>query len=199
MSPRVRRLLIALAGSGLAVWALWAGVAHRSPSDPLPSAIADKAVPATVDLPVLLPATAEVGPPAPFLAPLGENGEWPPVTVVNFWGSWCATCDEEMPDLTLVADEWLACAAKEGQADCPALVGVAFYDPPENALDALRRHQTPYLNFLDNDGNGVIGWGVYGAPETFFVDARGIVRHRHVGRISLEQLRHWTAAVAGSL
>lgn len=197
MSGRLWRLAGALAVSGLVVFALWAGVAKRSPSDPLPSALEAKEVPPAVLLPVLDVALEEPAPPAPFLAPLGEGGVWPPVTVVNFWGSWCVACEVEMPQLVRVANEWAQCALERGQAECPVLVGVAYYDPPEAALAFLRRHSATYRNYLDNEGKAVVGWGLYGAPETFFVDRQGLVRHRHVGPISEAQLREWTAKVGG--
>ncbi|MCH7493634.1 redoxin domain-containing protein [bacterium] len=196
MSARGLRLGGALAASALVVFALWVGITKRSPSDPLPSALESERVPAAVMLPVLDPQQEETGDPAPFLAPMGENGGWPLVTVVNFWGSWCLACEVEMPELVLLSAEWEECAVRRGKAACPVMVGVAFYDTPANASAFLRRHGATYRNFLDNGGKAIVEWGIYGAPETFFVDSRGYVRHRHVGAISEEELREWVAKVA---
>ena len=38
----------------------------------------------------------------------------------------------------------------------------------------------------DIDGRTAIDWGIYGAPETFLVDANGIIRWKHVGAITDE-------------
>src|SRR3546814_13039850 len=57
-------------------------------------------------------------------------------------------------------------------------------DEPEDALRWLEQFGNPYMLVLaDRDGLAAIDWGIYGAPETFLVDAEGIVRWKQVGAL----------------
>jgi cytochrome c biogenesis protein CcmG/thiol:disulfide interchange protein DsbE len=93
--------------------------------------------------------------------------------VLNVWGSWCPECRVEHPVLTRFA------LSKRVR-----VVGYNLKDEPEDALRWLERFGNPYMLVLaDRDGRVAIDWGIYGAPETFLVDARGIVRWKHVGAL----------------
>ncbi|MFP5333206.1 MAG: redoxin domain-containing protein [Acidimicrobiia bacterium] len=98
------------------------------------------------------------------------------ITIVNFFASWCLECRTEHDDLIAVA---------EGFADSGvAMVQIAFQDDPADAnrfLDELGRSDvTTYLD--DPDGRAAIAFGVFGVPETYFIDANGVV----VGKIQGE-------------
>lgn len=100
------------------------------------------------------------------------------VTVVNYWASWCSPCVQEHPQL--VALEKL-----------PGVVvaGVNMKDDPANAKRFLSRYGNPFaLIGQDRNGRGAIEWGVYGTPETFIVDAKGVIRAKHVGPITADDL-----------
>lgn len=118
-----------------------------------------------------------IGRPAPTLAAAGLDaatleGE---VTLVNFWGTWCPGCHEE--------HEQLMALARDGVR----IVGVAFWDEPGAVRDWLAARGNPYLRLgLDREGRAAIDWGVYGAPETFVIDKRGVVRDKHVGALTPE-------------
>ena len=100
--------------------------------------------------------------------------------VVNFWASWCVSCREEHPMLIALGER----AARSGGF---AVVGVNYRDDPEAARGYLDRHgRFPYPSGVDGRGRLGIDFGVYGMPETFFVDAAGIVRARHVGPLTGE-------------
>ncbi|HVI57645.1 MAG TPA: DsbE family thiol:disulfide interchange protein [Luteimonas sp.] len=93
--------------------------------------------------------------------------------VLNVWGSWCPECRVEHPVLTRFA------LSKRVR-----VVGYNLKDEPEDALRWLEQFGNPYMLVLaDRDGRAAIDWGIYGAPETFLVDARGIVRWKHVGAL----------------
>mgnify|MGYP000250479076 CR=1 FL=1 len=99
--------------------------------------------------------------------------------IVNFWASWCSECRKEHP---------LLMAAHDRLGDRIAFVGVVFQDSAENARGFLQQMgvtaaQT-YPNLLDPGSRVAIDYGVYGVPETFFIDRKGIVVGKRVGRVT---------------
>ncbi|WP_114008293.1 DsbE family thiol:disulfide interchange protein [Cohaesibacter intestini] len=96
------------------------------------------------------------------------------VSVVNVWASWCPTCRDEHPillDLT--------------QDPRFELVGLAYKDEPANSARFLSNHGNPFDAVgMDLSGRTGIDWGVYGAPETFIVDTKGVIRHKHIGALT---------------
>ena len=96
--------------------------------------------------------------------------------VLNVWGTWCVECRVEHEVLMEIA----------GQRAVP-IVGFDWKDDDEAAKEWLRQLGNPYdMVAVDKDGRASIEFGVYGAPETFFIDANGIVQYRHVGAMTLE-------------
>jgi cytochrome c biogenesis protein CcmG/thiol:disulfide interchange protein DsbE len=96
--------------------------------------------------------------------------------LLNVFASWCAACRIEHP----VLEEYV----RRGQIK---LVGLNYKDQRSDAIAWLRRFGDPYAEIAwDIDGRVGIDYGVYGAPETFVVDAAGIIRYKHVGPISPE-------------
>ena len=94
--------------------------------------------------------------------------------LLNVWGSWCPACRDEHPVITKLA-----------QSGRVRVVGYDYKDEPEDAQRWLERFGDPYsLVIADLDGRGAFDWGIYGAPETFLVDADGIVRWKHVGPLT---------------
>lgn len=127
------------------------------------------------------------GQPAPaFALPTLQNGEevslaslkGQPV-VINFWASWCGPCKMEHPVL-----EW---GAREfgGQA---RFLGVVFEDTEENARTFLQRYGASFPQLMDARSRTAVDYGVAGVPETYFIDAQGIIRDKHVGPIDPESL-----------
>lgn len=102
--------------------------------------------------------------------------------VVNFWASWCVSCREEHPVLIDLGKR----AADVGTF---AMVGINYRDGRQAALRYLEQHGAfPYASGVDGRGRLGIDFGVYGMPETFFVDAGGVVRARHVGPLTREAI-----------
>jgi cytochrome c biogenesis protein CcmG/thiol:disulfide interchange protein DsbE len=100
------------------------------------------------------------------------------VSVVNVFASWCIPCRTEHPVLTELK-------ARTGVR----LFGINQKDAPENARAFLAELGNPYDRIgADGDGRVSIDWGVYGVPETFVIDARGMIRFKHVGPISAQSL-----------
>lgn len=91
--------------------------------------------------------------------------------LLNVWGSWCPSCRAEHPWLMKLANE-------QGIA----IYGLNYKDDRDKALVWLERYKDPYvLNIFDTLGRLGLDLGVTGAPETFMIDADGIIRYRHVG------------------
>ena len=95
------------------------------------------------------------------------------VALLNVWASWCPPCHAEHPILMSIA-----------QTGMP-IYGVNYKDKPEDAARFLTQLGNPYVAIgSDRDGKLAIDLGVYGYPETFIVDRKGIIRYRHAGPIN---------------
>jgi cytochrome c biogenesis protein CcmG/thiol:disulfide interchange protein DsbE len=94
--------------------------------------------------------------------------------LVNVWATWCPTCKAE--------HEFLNTLAAEGVR----IIGINYKDDDDEAKGWLRDYGNPYeFNISDPKGKLGLELGVYGAPETFFVDGDGIIRAKHVGDLNL--------------
>ena len=72
-------------------------------------------------------------------------------------------------------------------SDALSLPGVAAVVSGEDALRWLGQYGNPFaLIVQDLDGTAALDWGIYGAPETFVIDAKGIVRFKHIGPLTPE-------------
>lgn len=93
--------------------------------------------------------------------------------LLNVWATWCPTCYSE--------HEYLKALASQGIA----IIGMNYKDDRTKAIGWLKELGNPYQATLyDPDGMLGLDLGVYGAPETFFIDSQGIIRYRHVGDIN---------------
>lgn len=98
------------------------------------------------------------------------------VSLVNVWASWCDTCLEEEPVLLEIA-----------QSNKVKLYGINYKDQNSAALKWLSQYGNPYQKIgTDHDGAVGINWGVYGTPETFVLDKKGIIRYKYIGAITDE-------------
>ena len=96
--------------------------------------------------------------------------------LLNVFGSWCVACAEEHPVLM-----------SDGRQLGIALVGYDYKDAPDDAKAWLRDNGSPYdLVIADQPGRTAIDFGVYGAPESFLVDAKGVIRYKHIGPLTPE-------------
>lgn len=131
--------------------------------DILPSALIGKPAPA-FELPVLHDPSINVSSNQLRGAPY----------VLNVWGSWCAACREEHPILTRFAETKRV-----------RVIGYNWKDEPADALRWLEQLGNPFVLVLsDIEGRTAIDWGVTAAPETFLVDASGVVRWKYSGALS---------------
>lgn len=135
----------------------------------IPSVLINKPAP-QFDLPALAGFEAN-GAPMPGFKTADLKGH---VSVVNVWASWCPTCRDEHPLLLELN--------KDNRF---RLLGLAYKDKPENSARFLRNHGNAFDAVgMDENGRAGIDWGVYGAPETFIVDRKGIIRYKHIGALT---------------
>jgi cytochrome c biogenesis protein CcmG/thiol:disulfide interchange protein DsbE len=101
------------------------------------------------------------------------------VWILNVWASWCPPCLVEHPVISELARSGVA-----------PVVGLNYKDAREDALPWLERHGDPYkLTVFDAAGRIGIDYGVYGVPETYVIDRKGVIRYKHIGPLTPEAAR----------
>jgi len=100
------------------------------------------------------------------------------VSVVNVFASWCAPCRLEAVQLDTLSRLPGVAVYGLAQKDKPAATR-AFLDEVGNPFARIAR---------DDDGRASIEWGVYGVPETYVVDGKGIIRLKFVGQLTEDAL-----------
>ena len=158
-------LLVVLALGGLFWWGM-----QRNPEE-LPSGLAKERRPAPdFTLPLLPPYRAEWGEAFRLADHLGKR----PI-VLNFWASWCyPACYEEAPILE---------ASRRRHREEVLFVGVNTQDKQEEALRFIAQFGLTFPQVYDPRGRVGVDYGMYGVPETFFIDREGRVLARHAGAI----------------
>ncbi len=140
------------------------------------------------------PASPLIGRPAPTWTATTLDGE--PIAsadlagrpyVVNFWASWCIpACVDEHPVLA---------AAHAEHGDRVTLLGVLFDDAPADARAFLDRYGDAGYEHVVDDSAISIDFGVIGPPETFFVDADGVVRAKQIGPLTADRMVEHLATI----
>ena len=96
------------------------------------------------------------------------------IILVNFFATWCGPCRDEHVYIKRFANE-------KGIR----VIGINYKDSSGNAIEWLKNLGNPYSDIpIDKNGRIAIDWGVYGIPETFIVNSKGIIKYRHVGAIT---------------
>lgn len=125
-----------------------------------------------------------VGRPAPAFAlrtfdgqPVALEAQRGKVVVLNFWASWCyPACYEEAP---VLERGWQAWRQKD-----VVVLGVDIQDTEDKARKFMTDFGITFPNAPDGGGKVSIDYGVYGVPETFFIDKQGRIRTKHVGAVT---------------
>jgi len=98
---------------------------------------------------------------------------------INFWATWCQPCIAEHPGLIQAAQ------AYRGQVH---FLGVVYQDKPENIDSFIRQRGSWGPSLVDEASRVAIAYGVYGAPESFLLDAEGVIVEKITGPIGLADL-----------
>jgi cytochrome c biogenesis protein CcmG/thiol:disulfide interchange protein DsbE len=132
-------------------------------------------------------ASKMVGKPLPEFALRAATGDRPGVAradlvggkprLLNIFASWCVPCIAEAPVLGQL---------KQAGVE---IVGIAIRDKPEDVAGFLARNGNPYARIGADDVSAIqFALGSSGVPESFIVDARGVIRYQHIGEIRADDL-----------
>ncbi|MDX9740364.1 MAG: DsbE family thiol:disulfide interchange protein [Gammaproteobacteria bacterium] len=101
------------------------------------------------------------------------------VWLLNVWASWCVSCRYEHPLLVELARQNIV-----------PIYGLNYKDRRDDAIEWLRNFGNPYVASLhDLDGRVGMDYGVYGVPETYVIDAEGVIRYKQIGPVTQEVLQ----------
>ncbi len=96
------------------------------------------------------------------------------VILVNFFATWCKPCRDE--------HDYIMRFSNEKNIN---VIGINYKDNSEKAIMWLKKYGNPYSSVaIDKNGKIAIDWGVYGIPETFVINSKGIIKYRHVGPVT---------------
>jgi cytochrome c biogenesis protein CcmG/thiol:disulfide interchange protein DsbE len=110
------------------------------------------------------------------------------VVVLNFWASWCyPACYDEAP----VLERGWRTYRDRGLV----VVGVDIQDREEAGRKFVRDLGLSFPNAPDPTGKVSVDYGVYGVPETFFIDRQGRIRVKHVGAVTEQVFRETAEAL----
>jgi cytochrome c biogenesis protein CcmG/thiol:disulfide interchange protein DsbE len=109
--------------------------------------------------------------------------------VLNFWASWCAACKIEHPYLV---QAWQTHSPNVG------FIGVVYEDSASNARAFMSEYGGGWPDVLDPGQRTAIDYGVYGIPETFFIDRGGIIRYKQIGPVTRQLLDQEISALLQS-
>lgn len=108
--------------------------------------------------------------------------------VLNFWSTWCIPCKQEHPVLLEAAKLY------------PEVhfFGVIFQDKPQPIRSYLKRYGTAYPHLVDPESRYAIDMGVTGVPETYFIDRKGVIRHKSAYPVTLPYLAEHLEPLLGA-
>ena len=96
------------------------------------------------------------------------------IVLVNFFATWCKPCLDEHNYIKRFSNEKKI-----------RIIGINYKDNKQAAIKWLNKLENPYSNIpMDENGKIAIDWGVYGIPETFVINSKGIIKYKHIGPIT---------------
>ena len=98
------------------------------------------------------------------------------IILVNFFATWCKPCLDEHKYIKRFSNEKTI-----------RVVGINYKDNSKKTIKWLQKLGNPYSDIpIDKNGTIAIDWGVYGIPETFIVNSKGVIKYRHIGPVTKE-------------
>ena len=107
--------------------------------------------------------------------------------VLNFWASWCISCRNQANDLEKFYKKYKSLGVQ--------VVGITIHDTQDAAKGFIDRFGKSYTIGIDIDGKAGINYGVIGVPETLFINAEGIIKHKEVGPVNMKILTEKLALI----
>ena len=108
--------------------------------------------------------------------------------VINFWATWCVPC---------YAEHKVLIDGAQSRPDV-AFLGIVYQDEAQRVRGFLQQNGSAYPSLMDAGGAAAISYGVYGVPETFFIDASGTIVAKHEGPLDPVSMRERLALLGGS-
>lgn len=105
------------------------------------------------------------------------------VVMLNFWASWCLACIGEHPLVVAAEQRW----GPEGLH----IVGVVYQDVRSNAQAWMREKGGNWPNVLDVGSRTAISYGLFGVPETYFINRQGVIAYKQIGPVTPAVLSEW--------
>lgn len=102
------------------------------------------------------------------------------VVLLNFWATWCAPCQIEMPKFEQWQDKY--------KNDGLAIVGVSMDDDAEPVKGLVRKLRVNYPVVMGDEKLGLAYGGVLGLPVTYLIDRKGVIRARFQGTTNLDTM-----------
>jgi cytochrome c-type biogenesis protein CcmF len=156
--------LLVLIAAGVAMWGPGHGTATQSAGRPLPGQPAPNFALNLLD--------------GSTLAFSDLNGQ---IALLNFWATWCVPCEDELPDLQAIWDEY--------QNQGVTLVGIAVQEEKVEIQEMLSHLEITYPQGMDPEERIAAAYGITGVPETFIIDSQGKLAYVHIGPVNAEELR----------
>ena len=104
------------------------------------------------------------------------------VVLLNFWATWCAPCQVEIPRFIAWEEKY--------KGDGLSIVGVSMDDSPDIAQSFLRRKKLNYPVLMGDEKLGLAYGGILGLPVTYLIDRHGVVRARFQGETDLDAMEN---------
>jgi len=160
-------LFIPLVIFAVLVVLFWRGLS-LNPNE-MPSALLNKPVP-VFELPLLSAPENPKG-----LTSANQEMLKGKVSLLNVWATWCTTCRQEHEFLNTLKTQGIP------------IYGINYKDNTEDARQWLAELHNPYVySVIDEDGRLGLNLGVFGAPETYVIDKRGVIRYKHIGDVNAQ-------------
>jgi cytochrome c biogenesis protein CcmG, thiol:disulfide interchange protein DsbE len=95
------------------------------------------------------------------------------VSLLNVWATWCVNCRDEHAFLNTLKDKGIT------------IIGIDYKDNTDDAQKWIAQLGNPYSDIIvDAEGRLGLDLGVFGAPETYVVDSKGVIRFKHIGELN---------------